>query len=57
MARDEQTGNSFVFHQPETPDEIAAMEEALCSCPTESIGSDDEDPAFAAAQPAAKAGA
>ena len=38
MRRDEETGNSYVFHQPATPEQIAAAEEARQSCPTESIG-------------------
>ena len=42
IKRDEETGNSFVFRQPESPVEIETMEEALRSCPTESIGSDGE---------------
>jgi ferredoxin len=40
MRRDEETGNSYVFHQPTTPEQIAAAEEARQSCPTESIGND-----------------
>ncbi len=36
--RDDEIGQSFVFRQPETPDEIALCLEALESCPTESIG-------------------
>ena len=35
MRREEETGNSYVFHQPETPDQINAAEEALQSWPTE----------------------
>ena len=33
-------GYSYVFHQPTTPEEIAQAEEALRSCPTETIGND-----------------
>jgi ferredoxin len=40
MRRDEETGTSYVFHQPATAEQIAAAEEALQSCPTESIGKD-----------------
>lgn len=40
--RDDESGNSFVYHQPDTPEEIEAAEEALQSCPTESIGSDGD---------------
>jgi ferredoxin len=31
---------SYVFKQPQTAEEIAEAEEALTSCPTESIGND-----------------
>jgi ferredoxin len=36
--RDAEIGQSYVFRQPETPEEIALCREALESCPTESIG-------------------
>lgn len=36
--RDDDIGQSYVFHQPETPEEIALCREALEGCPTESIG-------------------
>jgi len=36
--RDDEIGQSFVFRQPETPDEITLCHEALEGCPTESIG-------------------
>lgn len=42
MMRDDETGNSFVFRQPASSDEVTAVKEALSSCPTESIGSDGE---------------
>jgi ferredoxin len=38
--RDDETGFSVVYRQPTTPEEIAAAEEALAACPTESIGND-----------------
>lgn len=38
--RDDETGFSFVHHQPATPEEIALAEEAREGCPTESIGND-----------------
>jgi len=38
--RDEETGFSFVYHQPGTLEEIALAEEAKQGCPTESIGND-----------------
>ncbi|HEX7863023.1 MAG TPA: ferredoxin [Verrucomicrobiae bacterium] len=40
ITRDAETGNSYVFRQPESPHEIAALEGAISNCPTESIGSD-----------------
>jgi ferredoxin len=40
MKRDEETGNSYVFNQPETAAQIEAAREAMHSCPTESIGND-----------------
>ena len=38
--RDEETGFSFVYQQPTTPEERALAEEAKQGCPTESIGND-----------------
>ena len=38
--RDDDIGQSYVHHQPETDEEIALCREALESCPTESIGED-----------------
>lgn len=38
ITRDDESGNSYFFRQPKTPEEIAAAEEAIQSCPTESIG-------------------
>jgi ferredoxin len=38
--RDEESGFSFVYRQPLTPEEIALAEEAKHGCPTESIGND-----------------
>lgn len=35
-------GWAFVFHQPTTPDELRRAQEAVESCPTESIGSDGD---------------
>ena len=40
--RDDESGASYVWHQPGSPEEIALAEEALQACPTESIGSDGE---------------
>jgi len=36
--RDDDEGYSFVFKQPNTPNDIALAREAVESCPTESIG-------------------
>jgi ferredoxin len=38
--RDEETGHSFVYRQPQSPAEIALAEDARVGCPTESIGND-----------------
>ena len=38
--RDDEEGLSYVWKQPMTADEILAAEEALSSCPTETIGND-----------------
>lgn len=35
----DETDQSFVFHQPETAEELLAAQKALISCPTSSIGS------------------
>ena len=40
FSRDDETGFSFVHRQPVTPTEIAQADDALSSCPTESIGRD-----------------
>ena len=38
--REEQKGYSYVFRQPESPDEEARCQEAMDSCPVEAIGDD-----------------
>ncbi|MCS7182319.1 MAG: ferredoxin [Thermoanaerobaculum sp.] len=38
----EDEGYSYVFKQPETPEEEAQCEEAKASCPVEAIGDDGE---------------
>ena len=38
--RDDEAGTSFVYRQPNRPEEIALAEEAKIGCPTESIGND-----------------
>jgi ferredoxin len=40
--RSDQNSYSFVFKQPETPDETRLCEEALTCCPVEAIGNDGE---------------
>lgn len=49
--RDDDGGNSIVFHQPETDEELRLAEEARNGCPVEAIGNDGP-PAPAAAEPA-----
>ena len=38
--RDDETGQSLVYRQPETPVEISLAEEAINACPADSIGAD-----------------
>ncbi len=38
--RNEDRGYSYVFRQPETPEEDARCQEAMDSCPVEAIGRD-----------------
>jgi ferredoxin len=38
--RQDDGGYSYVIRQPVTPEEVALADEALGSCPTESIGCD-----------------
>ncbi|MDB6136735.1 MAG: putative ferredoxin [Verrucomicrobiales bacterium] len=40
--RNDDLAASYVWRQPETKEETALAEEALLSCPTESIGRDGE---------------
>ncbi len=40
FARNDENGYSFVYRQPQTPDEIELCEEALVACPVEAIGDD-----------------
>ena len=41
--RNEDKGYSYVFRQPESPEENAQCQEAMDSCPVEAIGSDGAD--------------
>jgi ferredoxin len=38
--RDDETGQSFAYRQPLTPEEFASAEEGRLGCPTDSIGND-----------------
>jgi ferredoxin len=40
--RSDDKGYTYVFKQPQTPEEIAQAEEARISCPTETIGNDGD---------------
>ncbi len=40
--RDDDGGHSFVFKQPESPEEEALCKEAMEGCPVEAIGNDGE---------------
>ena len=42
FTRQEEGNYSYVFRQPQTAEELAQAEEALISCPTDSIGKDGE---------------
>ncbi|MBV8174072.1 MAG: ferredoxin [Verrucomicrobia bacterium] len=41
FTRDEERGHSFVFKQPQTPEEENQCQEAMQNCPVEAIGDDD----------------
>ena len=40
FTRNDESGYSFVYKQPESSEEIALCEEALNACPVEAIGDD-----------------
>jgi ferredoxin len=40
FTRDEASGHSLIFHQPETPEEEALCQAAMGACPVEAIGDD-----------------
>lgn len=40
FTRNDENGYSFVYKQPETPEEERLCEEALTACPVEAIGDD-----------------
>lgn len=39
--RDDDIGQTYVYHQPETDEEVRQATEALQCCPTESIGDEE----------------
>ena len=43
FTRDEEHGYSYVFRQPETPEEEAQCRAAMGACPVEAIGEDGND--------------
>lgn len=49
FARYDESGYSYVHHQPLTEEEIALAEEALQGCPVEAIGNDGAEEAPPAA--------
>jgi ferredoxin len=42
FTRSDENGYSFVYQQPETPEEFALCEEARDACPVEAIGDDGD---------------
>jgi ferredoxin len=42
IKRDGRTGISYVFRQPETPEESAACQMGVEGCPTEAVGNDGD---------------
>jgi ferredoxin len=42
IRRDDQTGRSYVFKQPNTDDEIALVEDGVQGCPTEAVKNDGD---------------
>lgn len=42
FTRHDEGGYSYVYRQPQTPEEIAEAEEARNSCPTDTIGNDGQ---------------
>ena len=45
--RNDENGYSYVYKQPETPEEVALCEEAFDACPVEAIGDDAAEKALA----------
>jgi ferredoxin len=44
IRRNDEGGHSYVFRQPETPEETALCEEGVAGCPTEAVGNDGNQP-------------
>ncbi len=42
FTRNDENGYSYVYKQPESPEEFKLCEEALAACPVEAIGDDAE---------------
>lgn len=42
FTRNDENGYSYVYKQPQTPEEIALCDEAVNACPVEAIGDDGE---------------
>ncbi len=42
FARDVESGHSYVFRQPKTPEEETECQEAMLNCPAEAIGDDGD---------------
>lgn len=42
FTRNDENGYSYVYRQPETPEELKLCEESLMVCPVEAIGDDGE---------------
>lgn len=40
FTRNDENGYSYVYRQPDTPEELELCEEALTACPVEAIGDD-----------------
>ena len=45
FARHEECGYSYVYKQPETPEEVTMAQEALQGCPVDAIGNNGGDAA------------
>ncbi|MBX3342656.1 MAG: ferredoxin [Nitrospira sp.] len=42
ITRDDRTGVSYIFRQPQTADEVAAVEDGVVGCPTNALGNDGD---------------